>query len=267
MDPGTLLFAIKAWLGKVDRFDPVTGVVWRWATAAHAAGAATTTAGSVGSRRTILTSGASRTAGATELVVAKLGPLVGCENGADAEQHFGVGFLKVGARLGDLVDLRHGFCGVHGISAEQRLKHDLLLFHVGLEVDELKAALLEDVIHFPALVGSESQPLDDHGVLPPHSGWADVEASTHGAVVCAAKLVDAIHLRPSRTAAHTGTHALTHSGISGRGRGVTLNRGGCRGRVVGWSRSRGLLCERERAGECDGGKGKHGSASESEKHD
>src|ERR1035437_4389330 len=57
----------------------------------------------------------------------ELGPLVRGEGGADAEEHFGVGFLEIGAGLGDLIDLGHGLRGVERIGAEHRLKQNLLL--------------------------------------------------------------------------------------------------------------------------------------------
>ena len=83
--------------------------------------------------------------------------------------------FQVGAGLCDFVDLGHGFRGVERVSAQHGLEEYLLLLDIGFEVDELKTALLEDVVHFFRLLGREGKTLDDHGILPPHAGWHDAE--------------------------------------------------------------------------------------------
>ena len=112
---------------------------------------------------------------------AEVRPLVGCENAANAEEHFGVCLFEVGAGVCDLVDLGHGLCGVGRIGAEHGFKKNLLLLDVGFEVDELKAALLKDIVHLPGLLRRQCEPLDDHGVLPPHSRGGDMERAAHAA--------------------------------------------------------------------------------------
>ena len=143
--------------------------------------------------------------------------------------------FQVSAGLSDLVDLSHGFCRVKRIGAEHRLEQDLLLLDVGLEVDELKAALLKDVVHLFRLFGREGKTLDDHGILPPHAGRRDVEVCVHGTssrradastvTEVAGAIVSTLHHATlHRAVAHTLPHARTDLGgrplaLDGCGRG------------------------------------------------
>ena len=103
------------------------------------------------------------------VVFAELGPLVRREDAADAEKHLGIGLFERGAGVGDLVDLGGSFCLVDGIGVHQGLKEELLLFEGSMQVDELDAALDEDVFHLLLLVRREADAGGDFGVLPPHA--------------------------------------------------------------------------------------------------
>ena len=183
--------------------------------------------------------------------------MIGREDGANAEQHFGVPFLQIGAGVGNLVNLRLGFGGVQRIGAEQGLQHHFLLLHVGPEIDELEAALLEDAVHVLDLVGRKREPLHDHGVPPPHSLGADVEAAllaaesaSHVAAIRHAGAAEVAGAVARLLLHHSGTH---HSGAHlGTRRGLTLD---------GSGRSRGSVCCRRRRrllGEGEGGAEHHG---------
>jgi len=65
------------------------------------------------------------------------------------------------------VDLLQNPLRVGRIGGEQRLHDDLLLFQIGLQVDQLDAVLLDDVVHAFLLVGGEVERLDDVGLAPP----------------------------------------------------------------------------------------------------
>src|ERR1035437_5510773 len=225
-DAGTLGVSRCGWdLRLVDGVHEVAGAGCAGSLASSTATLCAGTAGATLSAGTILWIEAALAFAACALAVAarsELGPLVRGEGGADAEEHFGVGFLEIGAGLGDLIDLGHGLRGVERIGAEHRLKQNLLLLYVGLEVDELEAALLEDAVHLFGLLGCEGEPLDDHGVLPPHAGGSHAEF----AALAAAEVVAVTHhLRTAEALLHAwlhialrhgGAHPLTHAGIRRR---------------------------------------------------
>ena len=238
--------------------------------AASTASAGATVGRTAGSWTTLRAGSAARTAGAfAEATVAELGPLVGGEHAANAEQHLGVGLLQVGAGLGDLIDLGRGLGDVQRVRAEHGFQHHLRLFKAGLQVDELEAALLEDVVHLLGLVSGEGEALDDHGVLPPHAFGADVEA--HAAAFLRTPMETAAraaaeaamhHLGAAAALGHSALHhsrtALhgwaTHAGVGGRSR--------CRG-CWGSRRCGGrwLLSEGDGTGESQDGKHGQGMAS------
>ena len=104
----------------------------------------------------------------------ELGPLLSGQDAADTEEHFCVGLFEVGAGLGGVVDLGQDFVGVWRVGGEEGLHLDLLLFEVGVEVDELDAGLLEDVFHALLLVCGEAEPGGEGGVCPPLAAHAHV---------------------------------------------------------------------------------------------
>jgi hypothetical protein len=73
-------------------------------------------------------------------------------------KHLCVRLLKVGARIRDFIDLRRSLGGVERTGTQQRLKQHLLLLNVGMEVNQLKPALLKDVIHPLGLFRRQCQP-------------------------------------------------------------------------------------------------------------
>ena len=128
----------------------------------------------------------------------------------------------------------------------------------------MEAALLEDAVHLFGLLGCEGEPLDDHGVLPPHAGGshaefaalaaAEVVAVTHHLRTAEALLHAWLHI----ALRHAGAHPLTHAGIRRR---LALDGCGRRGWSGGGRRSgRRLLGECDGGGETESNQGKHGIA-------
>jgi hypothetical protein len=109
----------------------------------------------------------------------ELGPLVGRKHVANTEEHLGVCFFELSTSLGCVVDLGKNFVRIWRIRGEHRLHEDLLLLNVGSQVDQLKAALLQDVIHTLLLVRSEIQFLNQVRIMPPDPRRPDAEAGTH----------------------------------------------------------------------------------------
>ena len=107
-------------------------------------------------------------------------PLFGSEGLADGKEHPCVGLLEIGAGLSNLVDLREdlGFVGL--IGGDHRLQEDLLLFQVGIEIDEIEAVLLKDVIHRMFLLVGQAELLRELGVIPPTAEVAVVKGALHG---------------------------------------------------------------------------------------
>ena len=62
-------------------------------------------------------------------------PLVGGEDLADAEEHAGIGLLKIGAGLGDGVDLGEDLLLVKLVGFEHRAQLDFLFLKGGVEID------------------------------------------------------------------------------------------------------------------------------------
>src|SRR5579864_2762752 len=87
-------------------------------------------------------------------------PLIRCEYPPHLPQHSGVGFLQLRARLGDTVDLRQHLGVVGRIGGHQRLQNQLFFLEGRLQVDELQAMLLENVIDTFLLLSGEIQSLD-----------------------------------------------------------------------------------------------------------
>ena len=97
----------------------------------------------------------------------QLFPLVWREDFAEAEEHPGIGFFEIGARLGDGVDLVEDFVFVQIVGLQKRVQRILFFLQRGIQLLKLRAVLVEDVVH-PLLLGvSEVELLRDVGIVPP----------------------------------------------------------------------------------------------------
>jgi len=113
----------------------------------------------------------------------QLGPLVGSEDAADMQEHFGVFLFERSAGVGDLVDLSDGLWLVNRIGVEDGFEEKLLFFERGVHVDELHAALQEKVVDLLLLVGGEADAGYELGVLPPHAVVVIAASKAWAAVV------------------------------------------------------------------------------------
>jgi hypothetical protein len=134
------------------------------------------------------------------LTGAEFGPLIWREDSANAEKHLGVSLLQVGPGLRDFIDLSRGLGGVEGIGVQYRFQQNLLLFKICPQIDELKAALLDDTVHLFDLIRGQGEPLSDYGVLPPNSRGSNVEASTHAVALWSTEAVASTEVTPAKLA-------------------------------------------------------------------
>src|SRR5947209_1829379 len=120
---GYPLLLLKPAMGlrQLNRRRQIAGRTGSWSPAVRSTGARSRTA----TAWRALSSGSTGTA---ELAVTQLGPLVRSQHSANTQQHLRLGLLQIGARLGDLVDLRHRLIAVQGVCIEHGLQHHLLLF-------------------------------------------------------------------------------------------------------------------------------------------
>lgn len=107
-------------------------------------------------------------------------PLIGRENLTDAEEHARIGLLKISAGLGDSIDLAEDFLLVELVGFEHWAEEDFLLLKRSVQIDQLKAILLKDVIHLLLLVVSDADLLRDIGLVPPAAALAAAEGVLHG---------------------------------------------------------------------------------------
>ena len=94
-------------------------------------------------------------------------PLVRSEHLPDSEEHAGIGFFKVSAGLCDGIDLAEDLRLVELVGFEHGAKENLLFLKRGVQVDQPKAMLLEDIVHLLLLVVGEADLLGDARIVPP----------------------------------------------------------------------------------------------------
>jgi hypothetical protein len=78
--------------------------------------------------------------------VAKLLPLTDSEDAANREQHLGIRLFQVGSRLSNLIDLGDHLRFVGLIGFNQRLQDRFLFLQGSVQIDELQAVILEDLL-------------------------------------------------------------------------------------------------------------------------
>jgi hypothetical protein len=93
--------------------------------------------------------------------VPKLLPLIYGEDAADRQQHHRIRLFQAGAGLGDLIDLGghlrlHRLVGLH-----QRLQDRFLFLQVSVQIDELQAMILEDLLDFRDLIVANADSLHE----------------------------------------------------------------------------------------------------------
>ena len=84
-------------------------------------------------------------------------PLLRGEDTADGKGHLRVGLLKRCARGGDAVDGVHYGAFIRVLGLKQGFQLDLFFFQVGVDVDELQAAVLEDLLDLLHLAVAETE--------------------------------------------------------------------------------------------------------------
>jgi hypothetical protein len=105
----------------------------------------------------------------------EFGPLVGCEDVANSEEHPGICFFELGAGLSGMVDLREDLVGVGLVCSKEWTHELLLLIEVGVQVHQLRAILLKDIVHSLLLVGGQGKFLDEVSVVPPDTRRPEAE--------------------------------------------------------------------------------------------
>ena len=106
-------------------------------------------------------------------------PLIGGQHLPDVEKHVRVGLFELSAGLGDLVDLPEHLRLIGLVGFDHGTHHDLLLLEVGVQIHQLEAVLLENVVHLLFLVIGEVDSLSDFGVIPPAAEVLVVKGVLH----------------------------------------------------------------------------------------
>jgi hypothetical protein len=137
----------------------------------------------------------------------ELGPLIGGEDAAQAEEHPRIRLFEVGAQVGDVRNLREGALLIERAGIQDGLQLDLLFFESGVHLDELETAVEEDLVELLLLVGCDVEVFDNFRLLPPHAMGEDAHALAASAFRASA------HLAAGRKARLAG-----HSGVLGQGK-------------------------------------------------
>lgn len=106
-------------------------------------------------------------------------PLVGSEDFTNAEEHAGIGLLEISASLGDGIDLAKDLLFVELVGFEHRAQLDFLFLKCGVQVDQLEAILLKDVVHLLLLIVGDADLLRDLRLIPPAAVLAAAEGVLH----------------------------------------------------------------------------------------
>jgi hypothetical protein len=107
-------------------------------------------------------------------------PLLRRQHVAERQLQARVGFLKFGARLRDAVDLREDFRIVQLRCLHQWIERGFFPRDGGVQVDQLHALLLENIVHLFALIGREAQLFRHLRVVPPFAAGAAAAWTTAG---------------------------------------------------------------------------------------
>jgi len=102
--------------------------------------------------------------------VAKFLPLVRSEDAADGEGHLRVGLFEASVRSGDAVNGGKDSAFVWIVGLKQGVELELFLLQSSVDVDELHAAILKDLLDLLNLCTAQTDGLDNLGVFPPTTG-------------------------------------------------------------------------------------------------
>ncbi len=105
----------------------------------------------------------------------ELPPLIECKDVADAEYESSVGFFELGARLRDTVDLGEDSGFVRMVRIKQRSEDRFLPAELVTQFHQMPPVLVKQRLHSRLLMRRDAEALDDHRIVPPHSGRPDNE--------------------------------------------------------------------------------------------